>query len=79
MLRQIAGLIAGLSMAPAAHAASAREAMGDWLGPLAVAPTTSLKVAIQVGAAKMRAPVAPLGFGALRLRQAQHEEVYGPQ
>ena len=48
MLRQIAGLIAGLSMALAAHAASAQTAAGDWLGGLAVTPAVTLRVAIHI-------------------------------
>ena len=48
MLRQIAGLTAGLSMALAAHAASAQTAAGDWLGDLAVTPAVTLRVAIHI-------------------------------
>jgi len=53
MLRQIAGLIAGLSMAFAAHAVSAQTATtqqgsGDWLGGLAISPTVTLHVAIHI-------------------------------
>ena len=48
MLRQIAGLTAGLSMALAAHAASAQTAAGDWLGGLAVTPAVTLRVAIHI-------------------------------
>jgi len=48
MLRQIAGLIAGLSMALAAHAASAQTVVGDWVGPVVIAPSVSLKVAVHI-------------------------------
>jgi len=48
MTRQFAGLIAGLSMALAAHAATAQQAAGDWLGALAVSPALTLHVAIHI-------------------------------
>jgi hypothetical protein len=48
MTRRLAGLIAGLSMALAAHAAFAQQAAGDWLGTLTVNPTLVFHLAVHV-------------------------------
>ncbi len=48
MIRRLAGLVAGLTMALAAHAASAQPATGDWLGGLAVSPAMTVHIAIHI-------------------------------
>jgi len=48
MTRRLAGLIAGLAMAFTAHAASAQQAAGDWLGTLTVSPTLVFHLAVHL-------------------------------
>ena len=48
MIRHLAGLFAGLSLALAAQAALAQQATGNWLGALVVSPAVTLHVAIHI-------------------------------
>ena len=48
MTQRLAGPLAGLSLALAASTASAQQAVGDWLGPLAVSSDITLQTAVHI-------------------------------